>query len=327
MTAKLIPYGRLEDGQYGVLLDDISGNPQAVVVEIVTNRNSETNNNFIGRVIYETTSSELYIWSGTEWESFRKPVTVTSFAPDPGGSAFEGSLHWDKLSQKFYIHDGAVWQLAGGRVGIDVKERTYIGNGSTRDYDSGLSSASNNYVEVFLDGVRQIPDYVNDAGQTVQGNYRIESDGTVLFADLIDAGVSIYIRTGEPVTITNISYQEEIYNVKARNSTNSTTNQDNTTGRIRLPNDNYSFVTVDTDNVSFSSTIHLDLGDLIGVQGRKITIADIGNNAGSRDIRLYSGSSTELASSRFRITTANGTKTLVYLGTIENNAVGWHVIS
>lgn len=164
MARNFVPYGQLQSGNYGVLLDPTTQQPLASAVEVLNALPSVASvDNFDGRLVFETGSSTLYVFATLptpQWKPLEGiPATVGNVAGSPPvvPTPQAGELFWDLDTEVLFVWDGSAWQAAGGRYAAQVIENTYLANGLQATYPSGASVAIQvQYVEVFLDGVRQV---------------------------------------------------------------------------------------------------------------------------------------------------------------------------
>lgn len=191
MSIQLIPYGQLPNGNYGVLIDPSSRKPLASVVEVLSALPALTStDNFEGRLVFNKTDSSLSVFAtypSNQWKSLDGiPASVGAVAGSPPSSPSpqDGELFWDLDTQVLFVWNGSLWEAAGGHYAAQVVENTYTGDGTTTAYPIGSATVvSAQYVEVFLDGIRQRPvvDY------TVVGT-------TVSFVTAPVTGMNIHVR-------------------------------------------------------------------------------------------------------------------------------------
>lgn len=192
MANTFIPYGMLPDGKYGIMLDEANQLPLASAIEILSGLPATTNpSNYPGRTVFDRTTNKPYVFSSNPTPSWKSidgvPVTVGTNSGNPPTvpTPQVGELYWNVTNEVLYVWDGIRWQAVGGRYASLLTENAYTGNGVQVTYPTGASrEVQSAYVEVFLDGVRQMPmtDYM-----TV---------GTVItFNTAPPNGVKIYIRT------------------------------------------------------------------------------------------------------------------------------------
>lgn len=163
MARSFIPYGQLQNGNYGVLLDPATQEPLASAIEVLNSLPSAASaDNFNGRMVYELTTDTLYVYSSTlvAWKALEGvPATVGSASGNPPvvPAPQSGELFYDLDTEVMFVWSGANWVPIGGRYAAQVVENTYIGNGVLTNFASGSSDPiASQYVEVFIDGVRQV---------------------------------------------------------------------------------------------------------------------------------------------------------------------------
>ncbi len=169
MAINLIPYGQLPNGNYGINLDNTSGDPRAAALEILDTLPSvSSSDNFEGRLVYSIDDVTMYVYTidgtSSEWVALEGvPATVglsdgstTDPKPPVTGSETAGELYWTTDTEVLFVWDGLEWQAAGGRYATTAIENRYVGDGNTGSYSLGVSSTvESSLVEVFIDGVRQ----------------------------------------------------------------------------------------------------------------------------------------------------------------------------
>ena len=192
MARSFIPYGLLANGNYGINIDPATQYPLASAVEILSTLPSlASTDNYDGRMVFNLTDSVVYTYTNSpvaQWTPLGGlPATVGNVAGAPPTipTPASGEMYWDLDTQVLFTWDGAVWQAAGGRYAAQVVENSYVGDGVTASYPSGSSVAiSAEYVEIYLDGVRQ----------TATSDYNIV--GTLVsFVTPPPIGVMIYTRS------------------------------------------------------------------------------------------------------------------------------------
>jgi len=192
MPRTLLPYGLLPNGNYGVVFDSTTGDPQASVIEIMSSLPSvASTDNFEGRIIFDTSDHSPYVFTSfpaAQWKPLEGiPATVDNVGGNPPilPTPNDGDLLWDLDTEVLFVWDGSSWQSAGGRYAASIVENSFVGDGSTTAFATGASvPVSAEYVEIHLDGVRQVAgtDY------TVVGT-------TVNFVDAPPSGTGVYVRT------------------------------------------------------------------------------------------------------------------------------------
>lgn len=204
MAITLIPYGQLPSGRLGIAVDDITGQPIAGAIEVQTTLPLVGDaENFDGRMVFETSTQVLYVFkSGTpEWFPLEGiPTTIglcTAVDPVTGqprppvlGSEVAGELFFCTDSEVTFVWDGAVWQPIGGRFAGQWTETKSISTGVAGPggdtFALGGTPVSSEFVEVFLDGVRQVPN--------PGGDYNVIGSN-VVFPSPVAGGVEVFIRT------------------------------------------------------------------------------------------------------------------------------------
>lgn len=217
MPISLIPYGRLSDGKYGILVDNTTSKPIASVIEVHATLPSVADaDNFDGRVVFVTTDAVLYVFSSTPsptWiplEGVPAEVDNVNGTPPTVPTPQLGGLFWDLDTEVLFLWDGSAWQPSGGRYAAQFVQQAYTGNGATTIYSLGVASAVTvEYVEVFLDGVRQMP---TDAYSVV--------GTTIVFTDPVPSSVEILIRT---LVSTAVAQSAQVYSAVYTASNGQTT--------------------------------------------------------------------------------------------------------
>lgn len=194
MARRLIPYGRLEDGKYGIVVDDSTGKPLASAVEVFQNLPAVADTaNYEGRTVFEITSATLYVFRETPtplWiplEGIPADVGAVAGNPPTVPTPQIGSLFWDTDTKVMFVWTGFAWEPIGGLYAAQFVEQRYTGDNVATSFPMGVSVAvPPTYVEVFLDGVRQV---VNPGG-----DFNIVGTN-VVFNVPVPAGVEILIRS------------------------------------------------------------------------------------------------------------------------------------
>jgi len=192
MARSFVPYGQLANGNYGINIDPTTRYPLASAIEILPSLPAlSSTDNYDGRIVFNLTNSGIYKYTNTpvaQWvELGGVPASVGNAAGNPPTvpTPTLGELYWDLDTQVLFTWDGTVWQASGGRYAAQVIENSYIGDGATTGYPSGSPVAiSAEYVEIYLDGVRQAPvlDY------TLVGT-------VVSFINAPATGVRVFVRS------------------------------------------------------------------------------------------------------------------------------------
>lgn len=192
MARALIPYGLLANGNYGILLDPANQNPLATAIEVLTALPSVASaDNFDGRIVFDTSTTVLSIFASTPTPNWKPlegiPATVGSAAGSPPTvpTPASGSLYWDLTTEVLYVWNGSSWVAAGGKYAAQIVENIYIGNGTTTNYPTGSSKViASQYVEIFMDGVRQ----------SATTDYNVVGTN-IVFVAAPASGVKIYVRS------------------------------------------------------------------------------------------------------------------------------------
>lgn len=162
-----IPYGRLADGKMGVLVENGTSVPLVSASEILDTLPTLINaDNFEGRIVYAKDQGKPFIFSTTpvvRWlalEGAFPTIGAVNGNPPASPTPTLGALFFDTDSGALFIWDSARW-VQTGSVSQVITQR-YLGDGVTTVYPIGAPNPlGSDYVEVFLDGIRQFP---NPAG-------------------------------------------------------------------------------------------------------------------------------------------------------------------
>lgn len=202
MAIQLIPYGLLEGGRYGIKLDDVTGKPLVAAVEILPTLPSPADpSNFDGRVIYAVDAQLLYVYldATIEWfplEGIPADVGAVGGTPPAVPVPSSGALFFDTDTEVAFVWDGSAWQPMGGRFAGRFVEQKYTSTGAAGpggdSFSLGTIPVYSEFVEVFLDGVRQIPN--------PGGAYNVIGSAAV-FAAPVPIGVEVYTRTLESTVL------------------------------------------------------------------------------------------------------------------------------
>jgi hypothetical protein len=196
MAIELTPYGQLANGNYGILLDNTTGKPLASAIEVLVSLPALGDpSNFDGRTVFDTTAQVLYIYkSGTpEWFPLEGiPVIVNAVSGNPPlvPVPTTGLLFFDTDTEVMFVYDGTAWFPIGGRFASRFIEQSTVSSGVAGPggdtFALGSTPVFSEFVEVFLDGVRQVPsdDYI------VIGS-------SIAFPAPVAALVIVYTRTVE----------------------------------------------------------------------------------------------------------------------------------
>jgi len=168
MAKNLVPYGLLPNGNYGINLDNTTGDPLATALEVLDTLPSVADpDNTPGRLVFSIADATIFLYINTpttQWvalEGVPAEVGLSDGAPvDPKppvtGSEVPGALYWTTDTEVLFVWDGLQWQATGGRYATNVIEKRNVGDDVTVSYSLGVSSAlPSALVEVFIDGVRQ----------------------------------------------------------------------------------------------------------------------------------------------------------------------------
>lgn len=191
MTRSFVAYGLLSNGNYGILLDPATRKPLAAASEILATLPAiASTDNYEGRLVFSLADSTLYVYVTTPSPAWKPldgiPAAVGNVAGNPPVVPVpqSGSLFWDLDTEVLFVWDGGAWQKAGGRYAAQIIENTYLANGIQSSFATGASVAvQTEYIEVFMDGVRQV------AGT----DYSVVGT-SVSFSSVPSTGVIIYVR-------------------------------------------------------------------------------------------------------------------------------------
>lgn len=194
MAASIIPYGRLADGKFGVLLDNTTGKSIAAVMEVLATLPAVASaDNFDGRLIFDKSQVTAFVFSSLptpKWialEGVPAEVGAVNGVPPSVPIPQTGGLFYDTDTKVIFVWDGAVWNPVGGLFAAQIIQQRYVGDNVTQNFATGaISAVPPQYVEVYLDGVRQIPNPGGDF--SVVGT-------NVSFNAAVPTGVIILIRT------------------------------------------------------------------------------------------------------------------------------------
>lgn len=215
MNVSLIPYGQLANGNYGILLDNTTKKPIAAAIEVLTTLPLTSDAaNFTGRTVFIPATRGLYVFqSDVSWMKLDdSSVTVGAYggtiptSPTPS----QGALVYDLDDETLSLWDGIAWVRVGGRYASTFVYQSYTGNGVLTSYALGSTSGPDaEYVEAFLDGVRQEPytDYV-----TVGNN--------IVFSQPPANGVKVFLRTMDTLSaLPNAQLNETSFTATAAQTT------------------------------------------------------------------------------------------------------------
>lgn len=204
MPITLIPYGQLQSGRLGVAVSDTTGQPIAGAVEIQTTLPLVGDAlNFDGRLVFETSTQTLFVFKSStpEWFPLEGiPVTIglatdvdpVSLQPIPptSGSEIAGELFYATDVEVAYVWDGGAWRPIGGRFAGQWVEQKYtstgFGGAGGDTFALGVVPVNPEFVEVFLDGVRQV--------RNPSGDFNVVG-GNVVFPSPVPVDVEVFTRT------------------------------------------------------------------------------------------------------------------------------------
>jgi hypothetical protein len=203
MAITLIPYGQLSGGKYGIQLNDVTGVPIVTAVEVFGTDPgylpfpaAADPDNFNGRMGYDIVSETLYVYQGApinDWfplEGIPADVGAVAGSPPVFPVPITGFLFFDTDTEVMFVWDGAVWQPIGGRFAARYIEQVSVSNGIAGPggdtFALGTVPIYSEFVEVFLDGIRQVPN--------PGGDYNIIGSNAV-FPAPVPIGVEVYTRT------------------------------------------------------------------------------------------------------------------------------------
>ena len=202
MAVELIPYGQLANGNYGILLDNATGDPLASAIEVLTALPALADpDNFDGRMVFDTVAQILYVFkAGTpEWFPLEGiPVEIGAVAGNPPTvpTPITGLLFFDTDTEVMFVWDGSAWFPIGGRFASRFVEQLTISNGLAGPggdtFALGTTPVYSEFVEVFLDGVRQVPN--------PGGDYNVIGS-SVVFPFPVPAAVEVFTRTVESTVL------------------------------------------------------------------------------------------------------------------------------
>lgn len=202
MAITLIPYGLLEDGKYGIKLDDTTGVPIVAAVEVLATLPSSADpDNFAGRTVFAIDAQLPYVFldASIEWfplEGIPADVGAVGGNPPTVPVPSNGSLFYDTDTEVSFVWDGAAWQPMGGRFAARYIEQLTPSNGGAGaggdSFSLGTTPVYSEFVEVYLDGVRQAPN--------PGGDYNVIGSA-VVFPVPVALGVVVYTRTLESTVL------------------------------------------------------------------------------------------------------------------------------
>jgi len=204
MAIVLIPYGQLQSGRLGIAVDDVSGQPIASAIEVqATLPLVGDADNFDGRMVFAIDTQILYVFKagGPEWFPLEGIPVVVGVCNGPlapngqprppvTGSEVTGTMFYCTDTDVTFVWDGGVWQPIGGRFAGRWIEQKNIStgvagpNGDT--FALGGTPVAGEFVEVFLDGVRQV--------RNPGGDYNVVG-ANVIFSAPIPVDVEVFTRT------------------------------------------------------------------------------------------------------------------------------------
>jgi len=208
MSKNLVPYGLLPAGNYGINLDNTTGEPIAAALEVMDTLPPVADpDNFPGRLVFSKADSTAFIYitlPAAAWVALEGiPATVgnsvgaPTFLPPVTGSEQAGEIFWTLDTQVLFVWDGFVWQPAGGRFATTVIEQRHVGTGAQTVFSLGVSTAvPTEHVEIFIDGIRQNSLNI----EPVTGDYTVAGTNVVFTAPPV-FGAEIITRSLESVQI------------------------------------------------------------------------------------------------------------------------------
>jgi len=184
-----IPQGlNTSTGQYGVNIDPVTGLPLAAVVEVLNVLPSTTDAaNFSGRTIYVPSASALYVFNKNinNWLVLNGTSVIigaVNGSPPTTPTPSAGQLYFDTDTQVVFLWNGVIWLAIGGALAAAIKTQVYTSGGTV--FALGQTQPiSNDYVELFLDGIRQTP----SSDYNITGN-------TLITTSTVPVGVTVLIR-------------------------------------------------------------------------------------------------------------------------------------
>lgn len=206
MTINLIPYGQLPGGNFGINVDNGTGDPIAVILEVKDTLPAVGDpNNFDGRLVYAVDDNTIYVFIEAGTSSFWDPMEGTAATvdavdgnPPTSPTPTTGSFYWDTDTEILFIWDGFEWQRCGGRYSVDVVEKLNIGTGTQSTFPLGTNEAPlTEHVEAFLGGVRQVS---NNADTSGGADYAVVGTN-IVFATAPAIDVEIFTRSLETVEV------------------------------------------------------------------------------------------------------------------------------
>ena len=208
MARNLVPYGLLPNGNYGINLDNTTGDPRAAALEVLDTLPSVADpDNAPGRLVFSIADSTIFVYSTaptTQWIALEGvPASIgpadppiTGISPPVTGSEIPGELYWTNDTEILFVWDGLQWQAAGGRYATISREKLYTGDGINITFATGTSDTiPSELVEVFIDGVRQVSLIVDSSG-----DYSIVGTFIVFVVPPVN-DAEIFIRSFESIQL------------------------------------------------------------------------------------------------------------------------------
>lgn len=200
MAPTIIPYGKLANGNYGILIDNTNGKSLASVMEVVQTLPALASpDNFDGRLVFVVTEATAYVYAGSpnpKWvalEGVPADVGPVNGVPPTVPTPQTGGLFYDTDTQVMFVWDGAAWKPIGGLYAAQILQQKYTGDGTTVNFPTGANvSIPSQYVEVFLDGVRQTPNPGGDfsiVGTNVSFNVAVPNGVIILIRSTVSQGL------------------------------------------------------------------------------------------------------------------------------------------
>jgi len=256
---RFIPSGQLQDGSRGLPIDKTSNKPTAAAIEIMNSLpDVGSSDNYNGRVIFNTTAANLYMFSDSpnEWIPVKEGVAQVG-SPAPTASELEGTLYYSTTTEILYIRVGSLWIPIAGERGAGVLWRHYTGDGSTSLFATGSSQQPPvEFVQVYINGVVQQP-----GSNGIRDYYMVGNN--VKMNSIPSNGSKISVRT---LTYTNISRNSKFF--AKRYVANGVTTEFDAGGQLMNP------------------------GQLVVTLNGVVQVCDIGVGNGTYDYKIISANNT-----------------------------------
>lgn len=207
MARNLIPYGLLPSGNYGINLDNATQEPIATVLEVLPTLPAvASTDNAVGRLVFSKADATIFVFVEPDaWVPLEGvPATVGTTDPPIGGtlppilgSEVSGELYWTTNTEVLFVWDEFQWQAAGGSFATQVIERRDTGTGIKVTFPAGITKVvPSEYVEVFIDGVRQNSLDV----EPITGDYVIVGTNVVFSVPPVN-NAEVFIRSMQSVQV------------------------------------------------------------------------------------------------------------------------------